>query len=154
MLISFSSFVFTLCNHNFINKVATNICFLQIYHSTTNVTRCIEKREKKAEILICGYFHKCDLKFCMQSHPLKPILSSMSCSMQNVFRHHIFWVSHMSIKHEKGSPFVFTLPLLLISLWPLFCFWLKNSKLQLHLSYAWHCSGIYRQAYSTQQALL
>lgn len=85
---------------------------LQIYHSTSNVTRCIEKStDRKAETLICGFFHKCNLELCMQSHPIKPILSSMSCGMQSVFRHHIYWVSHMSVKHEKMSPLVFTPPL-------------------------------------------
>lgn len=51
----------------------------------------------------------------MQSRPLKPILSSMSCSMQSVFRRHICWASHMSITQEKGSPLVLILQ-------PLFCF--------------------------------
>lgn len=82
---------------------------------------------------------------CMQSHPLKSILSSRSCSMQSVFRHHICWVSHIPVKHEKSSPLVFALPLLLSSLQPLFCFWLKSSELQWHLNYPRHCSGIYRQ---------
>lgn len=44
LLICFAAFVFTLYNHNFMYKVATNIYSLQIYHSTTDVTKCIEKR--------------------------------------------------------------------------------------------------------------
>lgn len=64
-----------------------------------------------AEALICGYLHKCNLKFCMQSHPPKPILSSMSFfmwNMQSVFRHHICWVSHISMKkaHHQCLPFL------------------------------------------------
>lgn len=154
----FASFVFTLCNYNFIYKVVTNIYSLQIYRSTTNITRCLEKRVPTGKQR--PWFVVTSTNVTLSS-ACSLTLSSLS------YQAYLFFPCRIcKVCSDITFPWF---PICLLNMhkahhWCLHCLsWFPWSLYSASGSRAascnciWttprHCPGIYRQTYSTEKAL-